>query len=58
MLEHSITCRHYEATYYQNLEEVMWLFRLEKPNKGFEKTSKNLNKFYKKNLQKIVILKS
>ena len=33
----------YAVTYFQTLEEVMWLLRLEKP-KNRQKTSKNLEK--------------
>ena len=29
--KHSVTLRNYAVTYYQNLEKVPWLFRLQKP---------------------------
>ena len=51
--EHSITSINNAVTYYQTLEEVPWLLRLEKP-KNFKKFQKL---FYKK-LLKLVILKS
>ena len=37
---HSITTRNYAETYYQTLEEVRWLLRLEKPKKSGKKIQK------------------
>ena len=38
--KHSIASRRYVVAYNQNLEEVMWLLRLEKPKKKFKKLEK------------------
>ena len=42
--KHSITSRYYAVTYYQTLEDVPWLLRMEKPKK-WKKLSKKFQSF-------------
>ena len=56
--QHSMTSSSYAVTYYQSLEEIPLLLRLEKPKN--DKISKKLKKMQvlKKKLLEVVILKS
>ena len=53
--KYSITLKNYAVTYYQMLQEVPWLLRLEEKPKN-DKNEKNCN-FDKKKLLKFVILR-
>ena len=46
--KHSIAARNYRVTFYQTLEEVPWLLRLDKPVKPTKTFKKHENKFFKK----------